>query len=1000
MPLQLWTDVLKLRPEVIAADGGIGDLQMSLHKAVYQTAAAPYRDIFYYDDITEPTPNIVGFFARIARRLSAAAESVALYHLDQGMGGGKSHALVGLYHMTHDPKTFFATHIGQKVYSEASSGGSKIAFDDARVVTLTADHFSPGKATETFGPAMTLFERFLWSLFDGDHALYDAAVNQGPNKATIQKALACVDRPVLILLDELMDYAMALSSAQAIAGMPEEQAFLNALMDACDDVPRVAFVLVMIRTEQDPEGYTPAAEQFRQYLAARITRNGATIAVTETGDFAAIIRRRIFEQAPFHDAANDVTKCFQQTISTDQGWETQVFARLGTGKGSATLTDRINSSYPFHPDLMDLVQNEWGKTQGFQRVRSTVSIFALAALHWTQCAKQNKWAPPLIGVGDLPLGGINAGDSTVAARCLEALLNSGLLLGNDRAIQGYRAVATTDITSADGASGQAVEVDRKLVPMNLKQEQPAPAIRMATALFNYSLVARSQGKRGATKAELMAALFLPYGYGASPFSSIEEVFTALTSPDGLGALEVSRPANNQPERYWLTIKQTLRMFFNSASAQVHEEQSLDLLWKRAEELASKGPFDTAACIDRPEKGQDLGAVVGKYDSEENRLFVMDPRLWTLLNGEDSRSRSDIKRIFGIAPDALIVENAASCVVATVNTYNRRQAVRAAQDVLTWEIVASQVEDEELNKVNAELAEAGKRLSETTRKAYRHYAYLTRRGDKMEVVFAKFDDDKQTSLNGNDIWNALVAGNHAVGPYMDPVEKRPKKKVLSEEYVAFLLDGFSRHLTLRDIVSSFYKNPRFPRVPHIDDIRDVVFKLVQPEGHAGESTGGWEMVSPDGSVLHAQNPGEIAISSSKIQLRRVALNAAAPQPDTTTADREDATPEPKDASALVSPIPPGGSQPEAPKANDGHAKAESYAWYRFEISNRPISDEAKRDEIVKHLQWLRSQIQGSAIDPQLISLKYDLLAGRDPDLIDQLEDRANALQAKSRVDDEI
>src|SRR5262249_59409317 len=95
------------------------------------------------------------------------------------------------------------------------------------------------------------------------------------------------------------------------------------------------------------------------------------------------------------------------------------------------------------------------------------------------------------------------------SRCLDALLNSGLLLGNDRAIQGYRAVATTDITSADGTSGRAVEIDERLAEAKVETCQPSPAARMATALFNYSLVGRNQGRRCATKAELMAALMLP-----------------------------------------------------------------------------------------------------------------------------------------------------------------------------------------------------------------------------------------------------------------------------------------------------------------------------------------------------------------------------------------------------------------------------------------------------------------------------------------------------------
>ena len=154
---------------------------------------------------------------------------------------------------------------------------------------------------------------------------------------------------------------------------------------------------------------------------------------------------------------------YQRTVRSDPAWGEQVLDRLGSGRGAAGLAERIEDTYPFHPDLMDLVQNEWGKTQGFQRVRSTVAIFALAALHWVRTAEAGDWVPPLIGVGDLPLAGVKGVGKVPQARCLDALLNSGLLLGNDRAIQGYRAVATTDISSADGTSGRAVEIDRRLV---------------------------------------------------------------------------------------------------------------------------------------------------------------------------------------------------------------------------------------------------------------------------------------------------------------------------------------------------------------------------------------------------------------------------------------------------------------------------------------------------------------------------------------------------------
>src|SRR5262249_33721940 len=162
--------------EVVASDGSVGELQMSLHKAVYQTVDVPYRKVGYYADITQPTPNLVGFFARIARRLSTDEDATALFHLDQGMGGGKRHALVGLYHMAASPNEFFDTELGRLVRTEAEQAGLEVALTGTKAVVLTADYFSPGKTNELFGPAKTLFERFLWALVDRDMDRYQRYV--------------------------------------------------------------------------------------------------------------------------------------------------------------------------------------------------------------------------------------------------------------------------------------------------------------------------------------------------------------------------------------------------------------------------------------------------------------------------------------------------------------------------------------------------------------------------------------------------------------------------------------------------------------------------------------------------------------------------------------------------------------------------------------------------------------------------------------------------------
>jgi hypothetical protein len=296
---------------------------------------------------------------------------------------------------------------------------------------------------------------------------------------------------------------------------------------------------------------------------------------------------------------------------------------------------------------------------------------------------------------------------------------------------------------------------------------------------------------------------------------------------------------------------------------------------------------------------------------------------------------------------------------------------------------------------ARLSEAREVLKDRVRKAYRHYAYLTRKGDQLEVVFARFDDDKQTALNGNDVWGALVGANRAVGEYYDPAVKARKRKPLSEQYVATLLSAFDRHLTLRDIVSSFYKNPRFPLVPKIDDIRDVIYKMLQEPSPDDPTTGGWELVGSDDSRLHVDNAKQIAISSSAQQIRKRMPAEPKDEGRGTDTDGETARGETQNGHITETDSSTRSGTPVVVKK-----KPESYSWYGVELPNRSIVDESKREEVAKLLRWLASQLDNDEFDHQLVSLKYEMMIGSNPVLAADVESRANALQAKIIVREEL
>lgn len=970
-----WADVLSLRPEVTASDGSVGELQMSLHKAVYQTVDVAYRKVDYYVDITQPTPNLVGFFSRVARRLGTDVDATALFHLDQGMGGGKSHALVGLYHMASAPEPFFTSELGQLVRTEAEQGGIDVDLTDTKAVVLTADYFSPGKTNEIFGPATSLFERFIWSLVAGDMDRYQRYVALGPNKGTLQQALAGTGRPVLILLDELMDYVLQLSDVSNVERMPNEKAFLNALMDACDDVPRVAFVIVMIRSELDERGYPPLADDFRGYVAERLVRNGTTVAVTEAQDFASIIQRRLFVNTNRQLPTGEVDRAY--ATAADTAWREKVLDKLGPNRGLPGFAERLADTYPFHPDLMRLVREEWSQVQNFQRVRSTVAIFARTALHWFTEHKAGRWAPLLMGVGDIPL--------TVA---LELVLSSGLLMNNDRAIQGYRSVATTDITSSDGTGGRAVAVDERLQANGVTARQAGPAVRMATALFCYSIVGRPRGGRGATKAELLAPLLDPAPTPGTPYTDVEEVFNALTGDEGLGALEVTTPVN-APARYYLSIKQTLRMYFTASLSLIDAPARDALVWEMAQKLARRGTFDEIRFIEASSATGpiDMDRVFETVDSTETRLVVLDPRRWALLNGKDAQSRGEITALLGLGPKPLRVDNAASCLVACVNTQRRDVARKRAGEVLAWRNVVRQInpeEQEELREAAVKRDEAEGKLRRDIEKAFQHYAYLVRAGD-LHVEFKRFDDDTKSSLRGDHVWTALVdAGRATIAMGLSP------------DYLAALLDAFDRALTPKEVVQSFFKNPSFPLVPSTDEVRRAIYDLLHQ---------GWELVDSDGNPLAVASPAQISINSiAQAVRRRVAavpvIETATPRGETSVAPGTasgltgqgtllDPRDDPYRADPPAIAVTPASDAPSGPVA---------YKRYVIELANRSITSPEAREEVWQLLRELAKVIDvANRTDHQLLNLSVTLTTAEGHQ--GQIEQKAEQAGAQLRVEDD-
>lgn len=962
-----WAEVLQLRPEVLTRRGHAEGLQMSLYDAVYQTTDVPYRDTSYWCDITEPTTKLVEFMAEIARQLAGSGidgelfGGDSLFHLDQGMGGGKSHALTGLWHLTRNPDEFFASDIGEAVRDVARRrAGAEISLGEVRTVVLCADHFTAGAARPEFGPAINLHQRFLWALFAGDRSLYDQHVAGGTDKAAIKDAIAAIEKPVLILLDEIMDYALALADPAHRDTMPGEQAFLNALTGAVNEIARAVMVTVMIRSDLDDQGYEGPAAEFRSYLAKRLERNGTTVSVNEPQDFGAIIRRRIFVRPNAPLPVREVADAWGETAGA--AWREHVFDRLPGARQLGGFEARLARSYPFHPDLLDLIEHDWTQHAGFQRVRSTVEVFAATAYWWSVERSEGRWAPELMGVGDIPL-------HTAA----DEVLSSGLLHGNERQVVGMRQVAEKDVTSTDRRDGQAVLVDERVtVGRPWAAQQPHPSVRLATALWMYSVAVRAQGKRGATKAELLAALYVPDD--VFTFADAEEVFNALTDDEderGLGALDViPGGGGSSPNRYLLVTQLNKRMFQRNALNRTTPELSYELVWERVRSLASRGSgFDAVILVERPDERASTplrDTFIDVDQRRSNRLVVLDPRRWTLLNGRDGPSREDIEAVLGLGPNQLNVDFAASCAIACVNTQRRDTMIKRARSAYAWKLATAEV-DREL-ELYGDMVEEGNRslaqLDAEIRRAFQHYAYLVRDESGLRAEFVKLEDDARSTLSGNDVWEMLAQKGDAVRP----------ADGLAGSYLHQLLDLSDRNYTLAEVVEKFWRDPVFPMIPSEAVARRAIFDALRPD----QDGVAWELVTSADAALHVASPEQLLINSSDQYLRLATAQGTG---------EEEASPEDGQEGGR----PREGSSGETSGTGIGGTRSADYLVHELTVANRSLSDRAAREKLFQLLSTLADVIDPtSGADVQVATIKIEINAAAGD--LDQLGTKAREADA--------
>ncbi|MCT1803749.1 DUF499 domain-containing protein [Kocuria carniphila] len=457
--------------------GGLADNHFAaqLDKVVRDAEHYPiYGDAEAFFAQTYPTSGLkmllTKAFGRVTGVKGVAGENGVL-RPTTSFGGGKTHGLTAVYHLAGGARPAnIAEFIDPKLLPDGP----------VQVTALVGDALDPTAGVETDGHrTYTLWGEMAAQI--GDAAYEAMAANDAqrtaPGTGTIKAAFA--GKPTIVIVDEIAKYLRAVSSSgsedvrRMVRAIP---VFLGNLFEVASDPTNNVSVIITLSSTTNAFGAetTEISDLTGDEKQRADTANAASVkAAEETGDvltravqpsavirpaddneIGEILKKRIFESVDESaaKAAGDAYRGLYESLG-----KTEQLA--GGAEHPATYGELVTTTYPFHPELVRVLDKRLGNITQFQRARGALKLLAEVVAHIYDTNDETA----IINVGDIDFDN-------------DPVLNH-LTDGLGRAE--YASVAEGDFA---GKQSHAAAVDADVFP-----GKPAYATRVARTVFTHSL---------------------------------------------------------------------------------------------------------------------------------------------------------------------------------------------------------------------------------------------------------------------------------------------------------------------------------------------------------------------------------------------------------------------------------------------------------------------------------------------------------------------------------
>ncbi len=381
------------RDEISSGELSLELFAAKLRLVVEGKAPKVYQDADAFFSNTFPTDGIKILIKEVFARLAGKATGSPIIRLETSFGGGKTHDQIALWHICKKGRSI----AGLDRFVDLGvlpSSTVEVAAIDGRDLDPENGIFHADTGITTY----TIWGEIAYQI--GGVAGYQLL--QGSDKSGIAPGTSVLEKlvdgnPSVIILDEIACYLRKAKAKQvgkkSDAG-EQLVAFFFALMDLAASCDNLVFVYSLASTA---DTFAQETIDLHELLSAS-ARQEKVLSPSTDVEIYNIVKQRLFSSVD-EVAAKSVASAYLSDYRTTR-------ADLPDACKDASYVQAIEQSYPFHPELFNLLTKKIASIPNFQKTRGALRLFAQVVRYLWQHQEDfsNPAWIPLIHPHHIPIG--------------------------------------------------------------------------------------------------------------------------------------------------------------------------------------------------------------------------------------------------------------------------------------------------------------------------------------------------------------------------------------------------------------------------------------------------------------------------------------------------------------------------------------------------------------------------------------------------------------------